>query len=583
MKIKKKITRFVILYTLIGVFFVAVFAKLFYLQVICHGASDKKIISQLSLSSKISAPRGKIYDRNNVVLAGNREGYIIVIKKNQDELVALTVKNLAKLTDVSYEDILYTMREAQFSYSNPFVFSEDADASLVTKIKESPEKYPCAEILTQPIRRYFYPESLVHILGRCGIISREEYENSTGYSYNDYIGKQGVEKTFESVLRGKDGLRAKEKYTDRGMKKFFEEVDAIPGSDVILTIDLPLQQKTEEALKNIVSNTYGARGGAFVITDINSGEILASASNPSYNITEFNKDYTALSKDSDKPFFNRCTSGLYEPGSTFKMITAIAAMESNNLSPEETIKTRGKYEYFDQTFRCNIYRETGKTHGTIDVSRALGVSCNYFFYELGKRTGIEKIAEFASLFGLDKPTGIEIKEEATGTIATPENRKNRGGIWYGGDALQASIGQSDNLFTPLALTNYVAALGNGGKLYSAHILKGIKDTDGNVSYKAPQVLRTINLKQGTFDAIKKGMLDVTKNGTAKDVFGAFSIKVAGKTGTSQVSGRTNGLFLGYAPAENPEIAFCVVIEGGGTGNAAAKCAKNVLSYYFNVE
>lgn len=583
MRINQKITRFIVLYTLLGVFFVTIFARLFYLQIICEEASEKAVISQLSLSSKISAPRGKIYDRNKTILAGNREGYIIIIKKTTDEHVALTVKNLAKLCDTSYEDLLYMMHDAEFSYSNPFVFSEDADLELVTKIKESPEKYPCAEIITQPIRRYFYPESLVHILGRCGIISREEYENSTGYSYNDYIGKQGVEKTFESVLRGQDGLRAKEKYTQRGIKKFFEDVDAVAGRDVILTIDLPLQQKVEEALSFTVSNTYGARGGAFVITDINSGEILASASNPSYNITEFNKKYAILSKDADKPFFNRCISGLYEPGSTFKPITAIAAIESGNLSADETIKTRGKYEYFDQTFRCNIYRETGKTHGTIDVSRALGVSCNYFFYELGKRTGIEKIAEFATLFGLDKPTGIELKEETTGTIATPENRKQRGGVWYGGDALQASIGQSDNLFTPLALTNYVAALGNGGKVYSAHILKGIKDIDGSISYSVPQILRKVNLKNETFDAIKKGMLDVTTNGTAKEVFHDFPVSVAGKTGTSQVSGRTNGLFIGYAPAENPKIAFCVVIEGGGTGNAAAKCAKNVLSYYFNIE
>ena len=583
MKINKKITRFTILYTLLGVFFVTIFARLFYLQVMCQETSEKAVISQLSLSSKISAPRGKIYDRNKTILAGNREGYIIIIKKSTDELVALTVKNLAKLSGISYEDLLYKMRDVKFSYSNPFVFSEDAEIELVTKIKESPEKYPCAEIMTQPIRKYFYPESLVHILGRCGIISREEYENSTGYSYNDYIGKQGVEKTFESVLRGQDGLRAKEKYTDKGMKKFFEDISAVPGNDVILTIDLPLQQNVEEALSFTVSNTYGARGGAFLITDINSGEILASASNPSYDITEFNKKYAILSKDTDKPFFNRCISGLYEPGSTFKPITAIAAMESGTLKPAETIRTRGKYEYFDQIFRCNIYRETGKTHGTIDVSRALGVSCNYFFYELGKRTGIDEISKFASLFGLDKPTGIELKEETTGTIATPENRKKRGGVWYGGDALQASIGQSDNLFTPLALTNYVAALGNGGKVYSAHILKGIKDIDGNVSYIAPQILNKVNLKNETFDAIKKGMLDVTTNGTAKEVFRDFPVSVAGKTGTSQVSGRTNGLFIGYAPAENPKIAFCVVIEGGGTGNAAAKTAKNVLEYYFNVE
>lgn len=584
MKIKRRVSRFFVLYCLIGVFFVTAFARVFYLQILCGDSAEKTVISQLGLSVRDVAPRGKIYDRNKTVLAGNRKGYIIMIKKTNQESVAVTVKNLASHINMSYEELLYKMQEAGFSTVNPYVFSEDADLELVTKINESPEKYPSAEIITQPIREYFYPESAVHILGRCGIISREEYEARTGYNYDDYIGKQGAEKAFENILRGKNGVRAKERYTDSGAKKFFEDIPATPGKNVILTIDLPLQQAVEEALFKTVSSTYGATGGAFVITDVNSGEILASASNPDYNINEFSKKYSVLSKDKNKPFFNRCISGLYEPGSTFKPITAIASLESGTLSKDEKISTRGKYEYFDRTFRCNIYKETGKTHGTIDVCRALGVSCNYFFYELGKRTGIDEISKYASLFGLDSPTGIELaSEEATGVIATPDNREKHRGVWYGGDTLQAAIGQSDNRFTPLALASYAAALGNGGKVYRAHILKGVEDLDGGITTTPTEVISAIDIKKETFDTIKKGMLDVTKNGTAKDVFSDFPISVAGKTGTSQVSKHTNGLFVGYAPIDNPQIAFCVVIEGGGTGNAAAKTAKNVLSYYFNIE
>jgi penicillin-binding protein 2 len=312
--------------------------------------------------------------------------------------------------------------------------------------------------------------------------------------------------------------------------------------------------------------------------------VLASASNPDYNINEFNKKYKELSNNKNKPFFNRSLSGLYEPGSTFKPITAIAALQSGVLTPNEKIKTLGKYEYFDRVFRCNIYREKGKTHGRIDVSEALSVSCNYFFYELGKRAGINEIFRYAHSFGLDASTGIELsKEESIGTIASPDNRKARGGHWYAGDTLQAAIGQSDNQFTPIALCNYAAALANGGTLYSAHILKGVCENENKISYAEPKILNTLDILPKTMQTIREGMLMVTKSGTAKDVFSDFSIDVAGKTGTAQRGGRTNGLFIGYAPADNPKISFCVVVEGGASGNQAARILKEILVNYFNTD
>ncbi|MBQ3181485.1 MAG: penicillin-binding protein A, partial [Clostridia bacterium] len=307
------------------------------------------------------------------------------------------------------------------------------------------------------------------------------------------------------------------------------------------------------------------------------------ASNPDYNLDEFSKNYKELSLNKNKPFFNRSLSGLYEPGSTFKPITAIAALESGGLSHSEKIKTLGKYEYFDRVFRCNIYREKGKTHGKIDVAEALGVSCNYFFYELAKRVGIDKISDLAKDFGLGSATGIELtQEETVGTIATPKNRKEHGGYWYAGDALQAAIGQSDNRFTPIALCNYAAALANGGTLYSAHVLKGVQDNNGQISYTEPKIINTLDISQKTLQTIREGMFLVTKSGTAKDVFSDFPQDVAGKTGTAQVNKRTNGLFIGYAPINTPEIAFCVVVEGGASGNQAAEIAKRILTKYFNI-
>jgi len=584
LKNKKKFSRFFVLYIFAGAFFLLITGRILYLQAVKSDAANKSVESMLSLSEKSPAPRGEIFDRNGIKLATNREGFIVLVKGGDDLSLETTLKNLAKVSDTSYDELEKELKHQGFSYNNPFVFSEDADAKTITKIKETPDKFPCVEILTAPVREYFYPDTAVHLLGRCGLISKEEFEKLSGYSRDDTVGKQGAEKAFEEILRGTDGVRAKEKYTNKTTKKFVKDIEPLSGKNIFLTIDLNLQKAAEDALSDVIKNSSGAVGGAVVVTDVNSGEVLAIASNPEYNLDEFNKNYKELSKNKNKPFFNRSLSGLYEPGSTFKPITAIAALESGELSHSETIKTLGKYEYYDRVFKCNIYREKGKTHGKIDVAEALGVSCNYFFYELGKRVGIDKISDLAKDFGLGSATGIELtQEEAIGTIATPKNRKEHGGYWYAGDALQAAIGQSDNRFTPIALCNYAATLANGGTLYAAHVLKGVKDNDGKISYTEPKIINSLDILPKTLQTIREGMFLVTKSGTAKDVFSDFPQDIAGKTGTAQVNKRTNGLFIGYAPISDPEIAFCVVVEGGASGNQAAQVAKKVLAKYFNTD
>lgn len=563
--------RFKIIYIFLGIFFLCILSRLVYLQAITAKSAQRIVSDRLSLTETDFAPRGEITDRNGTVLAGNRQGYILRIKKDTQEKVDVTVNNLCALMGVSADEVRQEMKDDDFSHYNPFVVSEDTSAEIVTVIKETPEKFPCAELKERPIREYFYPESAVHLLGRCGIISQEEYEKNPTYHRDDYIGKQGAEKAFEKYLRGTDGRAAVEK----NGRTFEESVPAVSGKTVALTIDLPLQLAAEEALKTTIENTYGARAGAIVITDVNSAEVLSLASYPAYNIKSFNKDYKSLLNDSRKPMFNRAIAGLYEPGSTFKPVTSVAALSSGVISPADTIKTLGKYDYYDRSFRCNIYRKTGKTHGTINLAQALGVSCNYFFYELGHKTGIDKIARTAKEFGLGASTGIELaSEEATGHIAHPDNRSAH---WYAGDTLQAAIGQSDNRFTPIALANYAAALSNGGKVYRAHILKSV---DGK---EQPSVLlNKAEVSADSLNAIRQGMVYVTKNGTAKEVFKNFPIAIAGKTGSAQTGGKTNGLFIGYAPADEPQVAFCAVIEGAPSGNVSANAIKDVLKTYFNI-
>ncbi len=623
-KKKTENRRFMFFYVLSAVAFVAIFARLYNLQIVNgeenREASDKK----LAISAKIKAPRGEICDRYGRPIVTNKTGYFLQVEKideteeerNKTILNAVRVlisKNLYekkdenqdfskivekyKLENFTHEErillasVRADMEKNSFSVSNAYVLCEDLSYDLVTYFKENSEHFKCIKVSEYPKREYLYPETAVHILGRTGKISEDELKKDENKELNqdDYIGKQGAEKAFEKFLRGTDGLKSYEDNLGLENSRFINSYDAVQGDTVLLTIDLDLQKAAEDALKKgakAISTTEKTtkNGGAAVAIDVNSGEILASASYPAYDIENFSKSYAELLKNSALPMFNRAFGGLYEPGSTFKPITAIAAIDSGNLTPNEKIKTKGKYEYKNHTFLCNTYKKEGKNHGTIDVSEALAVSCNYFFFEAGRRCGSDEIKNTAESFGLGKKSGTELSfEEATGKIASPEARKEKGGVWYPGDTLQAAIGQSDNLFTPLALANYGAALANGGTVYKTTILKAVKSSQTNeiILENQPKIAGYAKASKEALSAVKEGMIKVCSlNGTAGAVFKNFGISVCGKTGSAEVNGGTNGLFLCYAPSENPKIAISVVLEKGGSGVAAANVAKEILTAYF---
>lgn len=483
------------------------------------------------------------------------------------------------------------MEQEGFSYHAPYVLLEDVDAAAVTAVKEHASFFPEIVVEERWVRSYCYPQTASHVLGNVGKISSQEYDRlkQAGYTKNDFIGKQGAERAFEQFLRGVDGTSGVPANVGGEDMYFTPSSAAIPGNTVMLTLDLELQLATEAALAKGVLETSSkkasTKGGAAVVVGVHTGEILAAASYPTYDLTQFHKQYTQLAADKGKPMFHRAFSGAYEPGSTFKPVTAIAAIDSGKLGVDETIKTRGIYHYLDRTFQCNLYRTKKKTHGNINVSEALGVSCNYFFYEAGRRVGIEKIAETASRFGLGSQTGVElIFEETAGRLATPSARENAGGTWYPGDVLQAAIGQSDNLFSPLQLANYAATLANGGTNYRTTLLKAVKSAADEMILResVPEVRQMTGASGTALAAVKEGMLQVTKQGgTAYGVFSDFPISVAGKTGSAQVKGGTNGLFICYAPAENPQIAVSVVLENGDSGTKAAAVAREILEGYFN--
>lgn len=494
--------------------------------------------------------------------------------------------------------VRYEMYTRDFSNANHFNFSSDVSMKTVSAIEENKSIFGGIKFSGAPVRDYIHGTMAAHILGRVDIIYQEEYEKlkDKGYSYNSVIGKDGMEKVLEDRIKGIDGIKKVSRSVGEDAK--VTEVAAIPGNNAMLTIDIDLQKAAEEALKKTIDdirlNSYkkenhtGADvgGGAVVVQDIHTGEILAMANYPGFDPKKFNKDFDVLCKDPSNPLLNRAISGIYPPGSVFKMLTTIAALEEGVIDADTHIEDKGKYEYYDQTFNCWIYTETGDTHGMVDASNALKNSCNYYYYEVGKRLGVDRLVSYAQKMRLGKKTGIEIDGESAGILASEEYKeKNIGEIWYPGDTLQMAIGQSYNLFTPLQLANYTSTIANGGTIYKTHLLKCIRSQDkGDVveEVRAEQTGK-IQMKDSTYDAVTRGMRLVSYDGTAGSIFGDFPIETCSKTGSSQVNGGSaNGVFVSYAPYQNPRIAISIVIENAGSGSSTAPIAKAIYSEYFKL-
>ncbi len=492
--------------------------------------------------------------------------------------------------------VRYEMTSRVFSVSNPYTFASDVDSAVVMIIRERSMDFDGVNIITNPVREYVNDDLAAHILGRVGIIYQEEYEElkDENYGMNDIIGKDGMEKYLERYIRGTDGRSSVEQTFKGKTASITSEVAPIAGDNALLTIDADVQHAAELSLANTIQslrngNTSGNRAaiGSCVAVDVNNGEILAIASYPSFNPKTFEEDYNDLYKDPLKPMFNRAISGAYEPGSTFKMLTAIAALEENVITPTETIYDEGVYEYYGQRFNCWIYTDTGKNHGPVNVSDAIRDSCNYFFYEAGRRLGVDKMVEYGREIGLGEYTGIEIEGETKGTLANPQyKQKVFDQQWFPGDTLQMAIGQSFNLFSPLQMASYTATLANGGTRYQMHLLKNVRDrqTGEETVSSEPEVLGQIDMKQSTRDAIFLGMRKVCQEGgTAGSVFADYPIEVCAKTGSAQVStGAANGIFVAFAPYDNPRIAVAVVVENAGSGNAIAPVARDIFDAYFKL-
>lgn len=495
--------------------------------------------------------------------------------------------------------VRYDMESKNFGAMSPYTLAENVNRNLLTYMKESP--VGGMEIVQRADRTYAYPGYASHILGRISKIYAEdwEYYREKGYSLDSMVGISGCELAFEEQLRGEDGLMRV--YVDSEGTVVRMEMLREPrrGRDVWLTIDIGLQMAAEDALakniSDIVASATGERtgedcnAGAVVASDPKTGGILAIASYPTFDLTTYNEDYDRLYADSNLPLFNRALEGTYAPGSTFKLGVAIAAMEEGVVTPATTIETKGIYRYYNSYQpRCWIYTSTGRSHGPINVVKAIEVSCNYYFYDVGRLIGIEALNRYCTGFGLGQRTGIELPE-AVGVLAGPAWRDAAGyAEWSEVDTLVASIGQSDNLFTPIQLCQYVSAITNGTR-YEAHLLYRTVDygTGEILSETIPTPLGQVSMADSTVQALRQGMRQViTSSATLTRDFRAvdrLGVTVGGKTGTAQVfeDDSDNGLFTCVAPLEDPQIAIACVIERAGGGSHVAITPATMMEYFFS--
>ena len=461
------------------------------------------------------------------------------IEKNDLTSGASGRQLLSELRELYHVDESLSEREARLIVGvryelhsrDSYTFAEDVSTEVLSLITDG--RYEGVTIRTASARVY-NTALAAHILGTIGPIWQEEWSSNEdtgyvgyadkGYSMNDLVGKDGVEKAFESYLRGTDGRRL---ITTDETGKITGELytrEPQPGGTVALTLDIDLQADVEAALAETISGMIdkdsNERGGAAAVVSVGTGEVLALASYPTYDLSTFNEDYDELVNDQRLPMFNRATQGIYAPGSTFKMVTAVAALESGIITPSSIIQDRGIYTYYkDPQPMCWIYSQTGSTHGRINVSQAITDSCNYFFYEVGRLTGIRTLDSYASQFGLGQSTGIEIGD-SSGVLASPEWAESHDQEWTDGQTITAAIGQSYNLFTPLQLANYVATLVGGGDHYQAHLLKNVKAYDNSrlLYMYDDNPINTVEMSDTTLSAVTRGMHELTVSGSVAYAF-----------------------------------------------------------------
>lgn len=558
--------------------FAVLIGRMVYLQLWRGDYYAKQSDGNRLRQSKISAPRGIIYDSEGKVLVNNLPGYAVVLQK-QSKYKEETLQRLSTLLDMPIDEIKAKIK-ANANYYEPIMLKNNLDLKLVTKIEEQRRYMPEVMLTVQTIRSYPYHEFAVHALGYVGEVSEYEIEKGLfkDVTQGSIVGKAGLEKSYDKYLRGVDGAFMEEVDVGGNVVKHYDSIQPVPGKNLKLTLDYELQKVLEEFTDKHLAYLRnsgiapGARAAAVVALDPRNGAVRAMVSRPGYDPNWFvhgisSKNWNSINNDPNFPMNNKAITGEYPPGSTFKIVTGSAAFELKKVGLDEPIFDGGFHPLVPTMGNAG-----GEVLGWLTFIKALAMSDNVYFYELGNRVGIDNIAKYARIYGFGERTGIDLDGESKGLVASKQvKREIWNEDWRLGDTFNAAIGQGFNLTTPIQLSVMLSVVANGGVKYQPYLVDSILNADGTLFEKPKRNEgKHIDVSQQTIDYIRMGMSATTQEGGTASYFSGLPKAIAGKTGTAENShGRDHGLFVAYGPVDNPELVVVCIVEQGGFGSTAA--------------
>jgi penicillin-binding protein 2 len=578
MEDRNRITRLHTLLVVCLVLFAVLLGRMVYLQLWRGDYYAKQSDGNRLRQSRILAPRGIIYDSEGKELVNNLPGYAVVLQK-QSSYKPETLQRLSNLLQMPVEEINAKIKASKNFYE-PIMLKNNLDQQMVTKIEEQRRYMPEVMLSVQPIRNYPYHELAVHALGYVGEVSAYEIEQGLfkNITQGSLVGKAGLEKTYDKYLRGEDGAFMEEVDVAGNVVKHYDSVQPIPGKNLKLTIDYELQKELEEFTDKHLAYLRnsgiapGARAAAVIAIDPRNGAVRAMVSRPGYDPNWFvhgisSKNWNSINNDTNFPMNNKVITGEYPPGSTFKIVTGSAAFELKKVGLNEPIFDGGFHPMVPTMGNAG-----GEVLGWLTFIKALAMSDNVYFYELGYRVGIDNIEKYAHIFGFGERTGIDLEGESKGLVASKKvKRKIWDEDWRLGDTFNAAIGQGFNLTTPIQLSVMLSIVANGGTKYQPYLVDSIINSDGSLFEKPKRAEgKHIDVSQQTIDYIRMGMSATTQEGGTASYFAGLPKPIAGKTGTAENShGRDHGLFVAYGPVDDPELVVVCIVEQGGFGSIAA--------------
>ncbi len=575
-----------------AVFLLAILSvRLFYMQIVEGSYYKAEADGNRIRTLPVQAARGVMYDRNGIMLAGSRPTYTVVIPvdRKQEKLPEAELQAVAALLGMEPEDIQKKQEEYKVAFGS-IPLAHDVGLDVVSRIAEKKADFPDIEVESQPLRIYPLKNAGAQVVGYVGEAGPDE-RNAEGqpYTSSTLIGRTGLEYQYNSYLEGKNGSRHVEVDATGQPVRYFSGEPVVSGYNVRLTLDARLQEVAERAIEEQVANLRASKinptGASVVAVDPNSGAILAMVSWPSFDPNQFSRgitagEWNAILNNPNHPLENRPITSMYPPGSTFKVITSAAGLEAMVLDPQEAIFDSGKHWLIDKR------NAQGEAFGWINFEQAMEKSDNVYFYEIGRRLGIDRIAAMARAFGLGSRTGIDLAGESEGNVASEEYKKKVfGEDWYLGETFDAAIGQSYTLTTPLQMAMVYAAIANGGFRYQPYLVSRVDNLDGTPNkIFSPVKTGTLPVSQANLAIIRQALRSVMgKEGTGGFLFEHYPIPLAGKSGTAETNGLDNGWFVAYAPFDKPEIVVLVMFEHSGFGSdSAAPVTKKILDAYFHL-